>query len=132
MVQLGKRVVVRALLRQPSFYSGLWTVFPPRIFAQSILYRVPGFPSRRPNWVAPLPHPKKGMLLAPPPHLVPRGATHSLAGDGWGGGDPIPIKGQTLWYSMYTIIPQRDVCFMRRIVVRKGSQKIIMLFVCVS
>jgi hypothetical protein len=37
--------------------------------------------------------------------LGPRGETHWLAGEGVGG--PIPTKGQTLWYSMYTIIPLR-------------------------
>ncbi len=32
------------------------------------------------------------------------GGAHSLAGER---GDPIPTKGQTLWYSMYTMIPLR-------------------------
>jgi hypothetical protein len=48
------------------------------------------------------PHP-----LTPPGSvpLDPRGETHSLAGEGVG--DPIPTKGQTLWYSMHTISPLR-------------------------
>ncbi len=50
-----------------------------------------------------LPHPQGS--VAPPPLLDPRGQTHSLAGEEWG--DPIPTKGQTLWYSMYTIISLR-------------------------
>ncbi len=50
------------------------------------------------------PHPlaRKRVLPLPPP-LVPRRETHSLAAEELG--DPIPTKGQTLWYSMYTIIP---------------------------
>jgi hypothetical protein len=50
--------------------------------------------------------------LAPPAHsaaseccptlLVPMGRTHSLAVEG-GGGEPIRAKGQTLWYSRYTV-----------------------------
>jgi hypothetical protein len=43
---------------------------------------------------------RKRVLLPP---FGPRGETHSLAGEG----DPILTKGQTLWYSMYTIIPLR-------------------------
>ncbi len=41
------------------------------------LYRVPGFPSSRPNWV---PHPltHKGVLLPP----FQKGETHSLVGEG--------------------------------------------------
>ncbi len=35
-----------------------------------------------------------------------------------GGGDPMPTKGQTLWYSMYTIIPRhrnaRGWCLFQR------------------
>jgi hypothetical protein len=52
------------------------------------------------------PHPlaRKRVLPLPPP-LVPRRETHSLAAEELG--DPIPTKGQTLWYSMYTIIPLR-------------------------
>jgi hypothetical protein len=42
------------------------------------------FKFSRPNWVSPSPHPLGG-----------------------GVGDPVPMKGQTLWYSMYTIDPLR-------------------------
>jgi hypothetical protein len=48
------------------------------------------------------PHPQASVATPPPP-LGPRGETLSLAGEGaWR--DPIPKKGQTLWYSMFTII----------------------------
>ncbi len=46
------------------------------------------------------PHPQASG--APPPPLGPSRETHSLAGRGWG--DPIPTKGQTLWYSTVCII----------------------------
>ncbi len=63
------------------------------------VFRVPGFLSNRPNWVPPFPH-LQGSVALPP--FGSRGDT--LAGWG-GGGDPIPMKGQRLWYSMVTIIP---------------------------
>ncbi len=60
------------------------------------LYRVPGFLVSR-------------QIGAPPPQASVSvgswGETHSLAGEG--AGEPIPMKGQELLYSMYTIIPLR-------------------------
>ncbi len=49
------------------------------IYSLSVIHRVPGFLSSRPNWV---PHPliHKEVLLLPP--LEPGGETHSLAGLG--------------------------------------------------
>jgi hypothetical protein len=44
-------------------------------------HRVPGFLSSRPNWLHRPPYPHAS--VAPP--LVPRGVTHSLAGEGAGG-----------------------------------------------
>ncbi len=41
-----------------------------------------GFPSNRPNWLPPHPLPQASVVLLP---LVPRGGTHSLAGEGVGG-----------------------------------------------
>jgi hypothetical protein len=35
--------------------------------------------------------------------LVPGGGAHSHAGEGWGGGVPIPTRGHTLWYSRYIL-----------------------------
>jgi hypothetical protein len=53
------------------------------------------------------PHPltRKRVLLPP---LFPKvGDTFACGGRGWG--DPIPRKGQPLWYSMsYTVIPKRS------------------------
>ncbi len=63
------------------------------------VYRVPGFLSSRPNWVPP---PHMQASVAPP--LWVQGGT--LVCGGWVG-DPIPKKGQTLWCSLYTIIPRR-------------------------
>ncbi len=40
-----------------------------------------------------------------PPLWVQGGRPTRLRGRGWG--DPIPTKRQTLWYSMYTIVPLR-------------------------
>jgi hypothetical protein len=65
--------------------------------------RVPGFLSS-PNWVPQVPHPQAS--VAPRPPLGSRGETHLLTKEGMG--DPIPTKEQTLWYSMYTIIPPRN------------------------
>ncbi len=48
-------------------------------------------------------YPRKGVFVPPPP-LVP-GGTHSMGGEG--PVEPIRTKGQTLWYSMYTIVPLR-------------------------
>ncbi len=45
---------------------------------------------------SPLPHPQASVS---PLLFGSKGETHSLAGKGMG--DPIPTKGQTLWYSMY-------------------------------
>ncbi len=59
------------------------------------------FFSIRPNWVPPTPSPRKGVLLLPP--LGPRGGRHTRLRRREGR-DPIPTKGQTSWYSMYTII----------------------------
>ncbi len=49
-----------------------------------------------PNWVPQLPNPQASVS---PLLFGSKGETHSLAGKGMG--DPIPTKGQTLWYSMY-------------------------------
>jgi hypothetical protein len=69
------------------------------------VYRVPGFLSSCPNWVLPSPHPQAS--VAPPPPFPKVGDTFACGGRGWG--DPIPRKGQSLWYSMsYTVIPQRS------------------------
>ncbi len=46
------------------------------------------------------PPPHQQGSVAPLPTLDPRKETHSLEGKGVRG-DPIPTKGQTLWYSMY-------------------------------
>ncbi len=55
----------------------------------------PGFLSSRQNWVT------------PPSPLGSNGGRHTrLRVRGWG--DPIPTKGQTLWYSMHTTIPLRS------------------------
>ncbi len=56
-------------------------------------YRVPGFQSSRQNWVLPTPHPR---VFAPPPPRVQRGRNTPWRGREWG--DPIPTKGQKLWY----------------------------------
>ncbi len=52
-------------------------------------------------WIGP-PHPQASVA---PPLWVQEGRHTWVRGRGWG--DPIPTKGQTLWYSMYTIIPLR-------------------------
>ncbi len=52
-------------------------------------------------WIGP-PHPQATVA---PPLWVQEGRHTGLRGRGWG--DPIPTKGQTLWYYMYTIIPLR-------------------------
>ncbi len=57
-------------------------------------YRVPGFLSSRPNWLPPPLHPQAG--VAPPPGS--RGGDTLDCGRG-GVGEPIRMKGQTLWYS---------------------------------
>jgi hypothetical protein len=62
--------------------------------------RVPGFLSSRPNWIRPPPHPQAG--VAP---LWIRGGLTRLREKGWA--DLIRMKGQTLWYSRYRIIPRR-------------------------
>jgi hypothetical protein len=55
----------------------------------------------RPNWVPPPPPPPRECSSSP---FRVQGGRHSrLRWRGWG--DPIPTKGQTLWYYMYTIIP---------------------------
>jgi hypothetical protein len=60
------------------------------------LYRVPGFPSKRPNWVPP--HPQAS---APTPLWV-QGIRHiRLRGRVWG--DPIPTEGKTLWGTLCTV-----------------------------
>ena len=48
-------------------------------------------------WIGP-PHPQASVA---PPLWVQEGRHTRLRGRAWG--DPIPTKGQTLWYSMYTI-----------------------------
>ncbi len=61
-----------------------------------------GEPSARlslPSWKLGLPTSSPTSDCCPPP-LGPRGETHSLAEGG-----AIPTKGQTFWYSMYTIFP---------------------------
>jgi hypothetical protein len=50
-------------------------------------------------WIPPPPYPQAS--VSPPPHICFRGITHSLAGEGVGVGDPIPTRGQTLWFSRY-------------------------------
>jgi hypothetical protein len=45
--------------------------------------------------------------VAPPPFGSQGGATLTCGGGGWE--DPIPTKGQTLWYSKNTIIPLRYI-----------------------
>jgi hypothetical protein len=65
------------------------------------IYRVPCFLSKsRPNWL-PMSPPHPQASVAPRP-LVPGGGTHSLSGGGQG--EPVRMKGQTLWYSRYSII----------------------------
>jgi hypothetical protein len=61
------------------------------------VYGVPGFLSSRLIWVPP-PINRKGVLLPQSPREEGEGER----------GDPIPTKGQTLWYCMYTIIPLRS------------------------
>jgi hypothetical protein len=64
--------------------------------------RVPGFLSSCLNWLPPPPHPQ--VSVAPPaPYWFHEKRTHLLAGVG----EPIRTKGQTLWYSMFTIISLR-------------------------
>jgi hypothetical protein len=58
---------------------------------------VPGFLSSRPNWLPPPPHPQA--IAAIPPFGFRRGDTLAC-----GRGEPIRTKGQTLWYSRYSII----------------------------
>ncbi len=61
--------------------------------------------SLRSNLVTPNPLTHK-QVWSPPQD--PSGGRHTrLRGRGWGWGDPIPTKGQKLWYSMYTITPLR-------------------------
>jgi hypothetical protein len=67
------------------------------------VYRVPGFLSSRPNWLPPPIHPQASIAFSPPPPLVPGGGTHSLAGEGTGGGEPIRRKRQTLWYIVFSL-----------------------------
>ncbi len=50
------------------------------------------------------PTPLTASECCPPPLWVQGGDTIACGG---GDGDPIPTKGQTLWYSMYTIITLR-------------------------
>jgi hypothetical protein len=64
---------------------------------QNIRYRVQGFLSSRQNWLPPPSHPQAS--VSPP---GPRGGTHSRAGE-WA----VQIKGQTRWYSSYSIITLR-------------------------
>ncbi len=63
------------------------------------LDRVPGFLFSRPNFVRPPPHPQASVA----PLWVGGGGGHiRLRERGWA--DPIRTKGQTLWYSRYSII----------------------------
>ncbi len=62
--------------------------------------RVPGFLFSRPKWLPPVLHPQAG--VAPPPFVSKGRRTHSLGGEG--AGETIPTKGQTLWYSRYSVI----------------------------
>jgi hypothetical protein len=64
------------------------------------VYRVPGFLSTRPNWP---PRPLSECCPTPPRF---QGGRHTLLWRGAGGGANSD-KGQTLWYSMYSIIPLR-------------------------
>ncbi len=72
-----------------------------------LLITVP-YPQSMPSARLSLPSCKLGLPTSSPTSdcyplpLGPRGETHSLAG---GGGDPIPTKGQTFWYSLYTTFP---------------------------
>ncbi len=70
------------------------------------LYRVPGFLFSRPNWVPPLPRPQAS--IAPLPLGVQVGGHTRSRGRGWG--DPIPTKGQTLWYFMILYYNPSTAC----------------------
>ncbi len=80
-------------------------VYLPKGIIVYTIHRVPEILSLHPNWVPPLPPPEANVS---PPHSGPRGqggATFACGVGSWGG--PIQTKGQTLSYSMYTIIPLR-------------------------
>jgi hypothetical protein len=72
--------------------------------------RVTGFLSSRPNWVRPNPHKQVNVYsemckrVCPPPLCL--GGGHTLLREReWA--DPIRTRGQTLWYSRFSIIPLR-------------------------
>ncbi len=74
------------------------------------VYSVPGFLSSRPNW---LPRPLTSKrVLAPALRFQGRGTLHTRFREG-GGGSQIRTKGQTLWYSRYSIIPLRLLKFLK-------------------
>ncbi len=73
---------------------------------QSTVDKVPCFLSNRPNWLPPPSHPQESVAR---PLWLQGGDTHGERGRG----EPIRTKGQTLWYSRYTVIksPKRCVHF---------------------
>ncbi len=72
-------------------------------FLHKVYMQSASFLSSRPHWVPRTPSPARECCSFP---LLVQGGRHTrLRGRGWG--DPNPTKGQTLWYSMYTIIPLR-------------------------
>ena len=64
------------------------------------VHRVLSFFSSRRNWDSPTPSPLQAAVTPPPPP-VPGGG--SLASGRGGRGVPIPTRGHTLWYSVYTV-----------------------------
>jgi hypothetical protein len=94
--------IFQTFLSAGKYFSRIYILYNISLDAQNRReYRVPGILSSRPNWVPPPPHQQGSVDPSP---LDPRKETHSFAGEGVRGG-PIPTKGLSLWYSMYTISP---------------------------
>jgi hypothetical protein len=69
-------------------------------------YRVPGFPSSRPNWYPPNPSPTSE-YCSPPVGSGGGGEIHSLAGEGGGGPNSDDEGTDTLVLHVYFMIPLR-------------------------
>jgi len=86
-------------------FLAIWHQFIRELILEAQSVQSAGFISSRPNWVGP--PPQLQVSVAPPPPLGPK-AERLTRWWGRGSGDPIPKKGQTLWYSVYTIILLRE------------------------
>jgi hypothetical protein len=61
--------------------------------------------SFRPNWESPIPSPEATVF---PPFLVWGGGTHSLSGEGWGGGPNSDEETESVLYSRLYVLCGAD------------------------